>query len=91
MRRFSQAYSICIGPSAPLGFAPERTPGALLKPLFDSTVPIAARIVHGSPGQVAAARWYRSSRSIRTAVPPAGPEEGFDPGTTVELTMNPTS
>src|SRR5436853_5488015 len=50
--------SICIGPSAPLKFAPECTPGAVLCPFADSTVPTAATTVHGSPGQVAAACWY---------------------------------
>ena len=49
------AGSNCIGPSAPAELAPECTPGRFEVPLPDSTVPMAASTVHGSPGQVAAA------------------------------------
>jgi hypothetical protein len=47
--------SNCIGPSAPAALAPLCTPGRFDWPLSDSTVPMAARIVQGKPGQVAAA------------------------------------
>src|SRR5436309_2179221 len=40
---------ICIGPAAPKPFWPLRTPGRLVWPLLLSTVPMPARIVHGTP------------------------------------------
>ena len=55
------AGSNCMGPSAPAELAPEWTPGRSEVPLPDSTVPMAASTVQGSPGQVAAASWYRAS------------------------------
>ncbi len=51
----------CIGPSAPAALAPSCTPGWFDCPLSDSTVPMAARIAQGRPGQVAAAAWYSAS------------------------------
>ena len=49
--------SNCMGPSAPAGLAPDRTPGAFDWPFPDSTVPMAANTDQESPGQVEAARW----------------------------------
>ena len=40
---------ICIGPAAPNPFWPLCTPGSVVWPLLLSTVPIPARIVHGTP------------------------------------------
>ena len=40
---------ICIGPAAPKAFDPLCTPGSVVWPLSLSTVPIPARIVHGTP------------------------------------------
>ena len=40
---------ICIGPAAPKALAPLRTPGMLDRPKLDSTSPIPARSVHGTP------------------------------------------
>src|ERR1044072_143225 len=40
---------ICIGPAAPKPFWPLCTPGRLVWPLLLSTVPMPARIVHGTP------------------------------------------
>src|SRR5256884_5225501 len=40
---------ICIGPAAPKPFWPLRTPGRVVWPLLLSTVPMPARIVHGTP------------------------------------------
>src|ERR1019366_6008873 len=67
-RRGSLASLTCLqgnpGPqitSAPAEFAPECTPGRVDWPLSDSTVPMAASTVHGRPGQVVAASWYKVS------------------------------
>ena len=62
------AGSNCIGPSAPAPLAPEWTPGRLEVPFPDSTVPMAARTVQGSPGQVTAAAWYNESISAGMAL-----------------------
>src|ERR1700760_3553249 len=40
---------ICIGPAAPNALAPLCTPGKVVGPLALSTVPMPARIVHGTP------------------------------------------
>ena len=40
---------ICIGPAAPNAFAPLCTPGRVDRPSLDSTSPIPARSVHGTP------------------------------------------
>ncbi|MGH3153370.1 MAG: hypothetical protein ACRDOB_21930 [Streptosporangiaceae bacterium] len=40
---------ICIGPAAPNPFCPLCTPGRLVWPLSLSTVPMPARMVHGTP------------------------------------------
>src|SRR5690349_14953945 len=40
---------ICIGPAAPKPFWPLCTPGRVVWPLLLSTVPMPARIVHGTP------------------------------------------
>ena len=40
---------ICIGPAAPNAFDPLRTPGKVDWPLSLSTVPMPARMVHGTP------------------------------------------
>jgi hypothetical protein len=40
---------ICIGPAAPKPFCPLRTPGRVVRPLSLSTVPMPARIGHGTP------------------------------------------
>src|SRR6476646_5676762 len=40
---------ICIGPAAPKPFWPPRTPGKVVWPFLLSTVPMPARIVHGTP------------------------------------------
>ena len=40
---------ICIGPAAPNALAPLCTPGSLLRPSSLSTLPMPARITHGTP------------------------------------------
>ena len=59
------AGSNCIGPSAPAPLAPEWTPGRFEVPFPDSTVPMAASTVQGSPGQVAAACLIQREHSRR--------------------------
>jgi hypothetical protein len=40
---------ICIGPAAPNALAPLCTPGSVLRPSSLSTLPMPARITHGTP------------------------------------------
>jgi hypothetical protein len=53
-----------IGPSAPAELAPLWTPGRLDWPLSDSTAPMAARPVHGSPRQVTTACSWSERRGF---------------------------
>src|SRR5215472_3880937 len=69
----------CIGPSAPVKFAPEWTPGAVDWPWSLSTSPIPASTPHGRLGHTFVAPMYRARYAggicdmARTLGPPAMP------------------
>ena len=76
---------------------PECTPGRADVPLPDSTVPIPASTVHGSPGHITAARTYRRSMTagmiavaVAPAVTPPPPSSAATPAPATTTTISVT-